>query len=286
MTLLFSKSRKGAPLLHHKGFTFSKEKSLLQKTVWRCVEYPIRKCLARLHTTDEVVVGEINEHNHSCKHANTTTAESWKDHNRQNKKFQNTHLLHNVICNTMVSEFDVMPEKAILRNESHKRKFDEINEHSHKCEDIKVMTKEEHSRKNENFQNKQLRYDTIDRDMIPDSVMTPEKTIFGNESTKMKYVLVPEGSQQNVIDDQLGELDIEITDILKRKELSDDVKALQYLKILCKYLQTEELSPPVAPSPTKNYEVLGKKKTPPKEKQKFRNYLKDIPYPKVEWLTL
>jgi hypothetical protein len=266
MTLLFSKSRKGAPLLHHKGFTFRKEKSTSSKTVWRCSEYPTRKCLARLHITDEVVVGEINEHNHSCKHMNTTTMEFWKDHNRQNEKFQNTHLQHNVDCNTMLSEFDVTPEKTILGDESDKKKYRLMSEERAQ----KVMSDQ---------------LGELDTEV---NAILNKKGLSDEEKAQLYcQVLCFDNKSQTAVAEELSppssptgnSEDVIIQSIpIKRKKVAQEmirtVKSPNERVFYAKNALCENFSQPSSVAEVKSF-LRRKKKTCPKRKRTFRNLIKE-----------
>ena len=65
MSLLFSKTEKGEPVLLENGFDYIQERTHKSKLHWRCTQYNKQKCKARLHTTNNTICHRGGDHNHA-----------------------------------------------------------------------------------------------------------------------------------------------------------------------------------------------------------------------------
>ena len=63
MPLEFVKSNKGRDLLLVDGYTFRYEKTIKEKSHWKCTDYDKFKCRARCHTEGKDIV-KVSVHNH------------------------------------------------------------------------------------------------------------------------------------------------------------------------------------------------------------------------------
>ncbi|CAF1069932.1 unnamed protein product, partial [Rotaria sordida] len=65
MSILFSKTEKGKPVLIENGFDYIEERTHENKVYWRCTQYNKQKCKARLHTTNNTISHRVGDHYHA-----------------------------------------------------------------------------------------------------------------------------------------------------------------------------------------------------------------------------
>jgi hypothetical protein len=65
MSIVFSNTEKGKPVLIENGFDYIEERSHENKTYWRCAQCNKQKCKARLHTINNTVCRRVGDHNHA-----------------------------------------------------------------------------------------------------------------------------------------------------------------------------------------------------------------------------
>ncbi|CAF0950737.1 unnamed protein product [Rotaria sp. Silwood1] len=65
MSILFSTTEKGKPVLIENGFDYIQERTHENKVYWRCTQCNKQKCKARLHTTNNTICHRIGDHNHA-----------------------------------------------------------------------------------------------------------------------------------------------------------------------------------------------------------------------------
>ncbi|CAF3082685.1 unnamed protein product [Rotaria sp. Silwood2] len=65
MSILFSKTEKGKPVLIENGFDYIEERTHENKVYWRCTQCNKQKCKARLHTTNNTICHRVGDHNHA-----------------------------------------------------------------------------------------------------------------------------------------------------------------------------------------------------------------------------
>ncbi|KAJ3617868.1 hypothetical protein MTP99_006956 [Tenebrio molitor] len=56
MALQFVTSERGNPMLLYNGFIYKKEKTIGEKTIWKCADYNKNRCPGRVHTMQEEMV--------------------------------------------------------------------------------------------------------------------------------------------------------------------------------------------------------------------------------------
>jgi hypothetical protein len=64
MSFEIIKSKRGNDILKYNGFLYRKEKTIRDKTIWRCLEYDSSKCVGRCHTVGDKVMKFTDNHNH------------------------------------------------------------------------------------------------------------------------------------------------------------------------------------------------------------------------------
>ncbi|CAF3532236.1 unnamed protein product [Rotaria sordida] len=65
MSILFSKTGKGKPVLTENGYDYIEERTYENKAYWRCTQCNKQKCNVGLHTTNNTICHRIGDHNHA-----------------------------------------------------------------------------------------------------------------------------------------------------------------------------------------------------------------------------
>jgi len=63
-TIRYSKSQRGAPVLHYQGYEYTQRKKAGNEIIWYCRYQKPKKCKGHLHTKAGVVIGNVREHSH------------------------------------------------------------------------------------------------------------------------------------------------------------------------------------------------------------------------------
>ena len=65
MSILFSKTEKGKPVLIENGFDYIEERTHENKVYWRCTQCNKQKRKARLQTINNTIGHRVGDHNHA-----------------------------------------------------------------------------------------------------------------------------------------------------------------------------------------------------------------------------
>ena len=65
MSISFSKTEKGKPVLIENNFDYIEERTHENKVYWRCTQSNKQKCKARLHTISNTICLRVADHNHA-----------------------------------------------------------------------------------------------------------------------------------------------------------------------------------------------------------------------------
>uniref|UniRef100_A0A6P7GX96 Uncharacterized protein LOC114343419 n=1 Tax=Diabrotica virgifera virgifera TaxID=50390 RepID=A0A6P7GX96_DIAVI len=103
MVLTYVKSQKGANMLVYNGYIHRKEKTIDQKTIWKCAQYNKHKCTGRVHTVGDEVV-KSTSHNHV---ADASILEAKKACNRMKELAHQVDLTTQGIIATVSQEVSV-----------------------------------------------------------------------------------------------------------------------------------------------------------------------------------
>ena len=65
MAMLFSKTKKGKPVLNENGLDYIEERTHESNVYWRCTQCNNKECKARLHTISNTICHRVGNHNHA-----------------------------------------------------------------------------------------------------------------------------------------------------------------------------------------------------------------------------